>query len=139
MKKYFNIAFIYAIAAMVCGVFYREFTKYNGFTQKTVLAVCHTHLFALGTLLFLIIAIITVLSDLESQKLFQRFLIAYNISLPFMTVMFLIRGIIQVLNIQLSNSLNAAIAGIAGISHITMGFSIILLFLSFKHITVKHL
>ena len=31
MKKYINIAFIYAISAMVGGVVYREFTKFNGF------------------------------------------------------------------------------------------------------------
>lgn len=136
MKKYINISFIYAIAAMICGVFYREFTKFNGFTQKTTLGICHTHLFVLGTLLFLIIAIISVLSNLEEQKHFKYFMISYNIGLPFMTIMFLIRGIIQVLNIQLSAGMNAAIAGIAGISHIMMGISFILLFLSLKQMTV---
>lgn len=35
MKKYINIAFIYAIAAIACGVFYREFTKFHGFTGKS--------------------------------------------------------------------------------------------------------
>lgn len=30
-KKYINFAFIYAIVAMVFGVFYREFTKFIGF------------------------------------------------------------------------------------------------------------
>ena len=32
MKRYLNLSLIYAIAAMAGGVFYREFTKYNGFT-----------------------------------------------------------------------------------------------------------
>ena len=31
MKKLLNTAFIYALAAMAGGVFYREFTKFNGF------------------------------------------------------------------------------------------------------------
>mgnify|MGYP000689074351 CR=1 FL=1 len=31
MKKYANSALIYAILAMVGGVFFREFTKFNGF------------------------------------------------------------------------------------------------------------
>ena len=31
MKKYTNYAFSYAVLAMIAGVFYREFTKYNGF------------------------------------------------------------------------------------------------------------
>ena len=32
MKKTIRISFVYAIAAMASGVFYREFTKYNRFT-----------------------------------------------------------------------------------------------------------
>jgi len=31
MKKYANSALMYAILAMVGGVFFREFTKFNGF------------------------------------------------------------------------------------------------------------
>ena len=57
MKKYLNISLIYAIAAMVGGVFYREFTKWNGFTGMTALGKVHTHLFLLGMLMFLIIAL----------------------------------------------------------------------------------
>lgn len=37
MKKYLNFSPLYAIAAMAGGVFYREFTKFNGFTGVTVL------------------------------------------------------------------------------------------------------
>ena len=39
MKRYMNMALLYAVLAMVGGVFYREFTKINGFTAKTTLAV----------------------------------------------------------------------------------------------------
>ena len=45
MKRYINTALLYAILAMAGGVFYREFTKFNGFTAKTTLAVVHTHYF----------------------------------------------------------------------------------------------
>ena len=48
MKKLLNTAFIYALAAMAGGVFYREFTKYNSFTGVTSLGKVHTHLFLLG-------------------------------------------------------------------------------------------
>ena len=34
MKKYLNISFVYAIAAMAGGVFYREFTRFNGYTRR---------------------------------------------------------------------------------------------------------
>lgn len=52
MKKYINTAFIYLIASLSAGVFYREFTKLNDFTAPTVLSVSHVHLFVLGTVLF---------------------------------------------------------------------------------------
>ena len=42
-KRYADAAIFYAAAAMVFGVFYREFTKFNGFTGKTNLSVMHTH------------------------------------------------------------------------------------------------
>ena len=57
MKKLINTSFLYLILALAAGVFYREFTKFNSFTGKTTLAVVHTHLFVLGVLLFLILAL----------------------------------------------------------------------------------
>ena len=54
MKRYMNISLLYAILAMVGGVFYREFTKFNGFTGKTALGVVHTHYFLLGMIFFLL-------------------------------------------------------------------------------------
>ena len=34
MKKYLCISLIYAVLAMIGGVFYREFTKFNNFTGE---------------------------------------------------------------------------------------------------------
>lgn len=48
MKRYMNASLLYALLAMVGGVFYREFTKFNGFTARTSLGVVHTHYFLLG-------------------------------------------------------------------------------------------
>ena len=46
MKKLLNTAFVYALAAMAGGVFYREFTKFNGFTGRTALGQYRTILCA---------------------------------------------------------------------------------------------
>ena len=46
-KRYANLALVYGIAAMVFGVFYREFTKFSHFSGKTNLSVMHTHYFML--------------------------------------------------------------------------------------------
>lgn len=132
MKKYTNYAFAYAILSMIAGVFYREFTKFNGFTGKTALAVAHVHLFALGTVLMLIIGLYCSKTNLDKQKQFRIFWRLYNLALPFMVIMFIVRGIVQVQGIELAKGPNAAISGIAGISHIMMAVSIVLLFLALK-------
>lgn len=57
MKKLINTSMIYFILALAAGVFYREFTKFNGFSGSTALGRVHTHLFVLGMLIFLIAAL----------------------------------------------------------------------------------
>lgn len=132
MKKYLNISLIYAIAAMVGGVFYREFTKWNGFTGVTALGKVHTHLFLLGMLMFLIVALFAEHHDLQKQKLFRAFLWVYNIGVPLTAVMLAVRGIAQVLNVSLSSAANASISGIAGIGHILTDVGLVLLLISLK-------
>ena len=132
MKRYINTALLYAILAMVGGVFYREFTKFNGFTAKTTLAVVHTHYFLLGMVFFLVLLV------LEKNFLFTntktgRALAAYHVGLNLTAVMLVVRGIVQVLGITLSAGANAAISGMAGIGHILLGVSLVLLLLQIKH------
>ena len=55
MKRYINYSIVYAVLAMIGGVFYREFTKMNDYTAWTTLSVVHTHYFILGMMLFLIL------------------------------------------------------------------------------------
>lgn len=57
MKKLLKVSFIYVILALVGGVFYREFTKWNGFTGITSLADIHVHLMVLGVFMFMILAL----------------------------------------------------------------------------------
>lgn len=132
MKKYLNISFGYAIAAMAGGVFYREFTKWNGYTGVTTLGKVHTHLFLLGMMMFLLVALFAAHTNLASQKSFRAFMLCYNTGLPLMTVMLLVRGIVQVLGISLSAGADAAISGVAGIAHILVGTGIVLLFVTLK-------
>lgn len=134
MKKFINLAFIYAILAMVGGVFYREFTKFVGFTGKTTLAFVHLHYFVLGVVIFLILAIFSNFTDLENSKKLKLFMITYNIGLNFMIVMFIVKGITQALEIEMTKTTLAMISGFAGIAHITLGIGIILLFLMLKSI-----
>lgn len=132
MKKYLNIALSYAIAAMAGGVFYREFTKYSSFTGVTALGKVHTHLFLLGMLVFLVVALYGAHNDLTQIKTFRVFLWTYNIGVPLTAVMLAVRGVTQVRGMALSAAADASISGIAGIGHILTGVGIILLLLSLK-------
>ncbi|QSH98403.1 DUF2871 domain-containing protein [Treponema medium] len=132
MKKYIDIAFIYAIAAAAAGVFYREFTKWNGFSGTTVLGKVHPHLFLLGMMIFLLVALFNAQLDLSQFKTFRVFLKLYNVGVPLTAFMMLVRGIPQVLHITLSKGFDASISGIAGIGHILTGIGLILFLLSLK-------
>ena len=132
MKKYLNISFYYAIAAMAGGVFYREFTKWNGFTGVTALGKVHAHLFLLGMFVFLLVALFSRSLELSGQKSFRVFLRLYNIGVPLTAVMLLVRGITQVLEAPLSAGADAAISGLAGVGHILTGAGLVLLLVSLK-------
>lgn len=138
MKKTFHASMIYMILALVCGVFYREYTKFMAFQGTTTLAFTHVHLFVLGTILFLVLTLFCIQTDLEKEKGFQRFMLIYNIALPFMIVMLIVRGIVQVNEIALSSSMNAMISGIAGVSHILLTIGLAYLFIGLKH-TLDHI
>ncbi len=132
MKKYLNCALIYAIAAMVGGVFFREFTKWNSFSGVTTLGKVHTHLFFLGMIVFLIVALFAKDRDLKKHKSFRAFLCIYNTGLPLTAIMMVVRGVTQVLDTPLSSGMNAAISGMAGIGHILTATGIILLLTALK-------
>ena len=113
MRKMLNLSLLYFILAMVCGVFYREFTKINGYEGRTALAFAHVHFMVLGMALFLILALFAKSGGLTEQRSFRIFLVLYNIGLP-------LKGA------------DASISGIAGISHIVLAVALGFLFAALK-------
>lgn len=132
MKKIMNTSLIYFVLAMAGGVFYREFTKWNGYTEPTTLGVLHVHLLVLGTGVFLLTALFAKVTKLEKNSLFKKFFVLYNIALPFMVVMMLIRGIVQVLGIDLGKMGNGMLSGFAGLSHIGMLAALLMFLIAVK-------
>ena len=118
MKRYINTALLYAVFAMAGGVFYREFTKFSGFAAKTTLSVVHTHDFLLGMVFFLLLLLLE--------------LAVYHTGLNLTAAMLVIRGILQVMAAPLSTAMDAAVSGMAGIGHILLGTSLVLLLLQVK-------
>ena len=131
MKRCMNASLLYAILAMVGGVFYREFTKFNGFTARTTLGVVHTHYFLLGMVYFLLLLLLEKSFSFMGAKT-ERVLTAYQVGLNLTAVMFVVRGVPQVLGTELSTGMNAAISGIAGIGHILLGISMVMLLLQVR-------
>ena len=137
MKKSINYALSYAILAMIGGVFYREFTKYNGFEGTTALGKVHVHFFMLGMMAYLVIALFARHYDIYSEKTFKMFRALYNIGVPLTGIMLGVRGVFQVLGTELSKGADAAVSGIAGIGHILTGAGIVLLLVSLKKCAEK--
>lgn len=131
MKRYMNSALLYAVLAMVGGVFYREFTKFNGFTGKTALGVVHTHYFVLGMVFFLLLLLLEK-AFAFTDKNTGRVLAVYHAGLNLAAVMFVVRGVTQVLGLALSSGMSAAISGVAGIGHILLGVSLVLILLEIR-------
>ena len=131
MKRYMNLSLMYAVFAMIGGVFYREFTKFNGFTAKTTLGVVHTHYFMLGMVFFLLLLLLEKSFSFTGAKT-GRILIIYQIGLNLTAMMFVVRGVTQVLGTALSSSTSAAISGIAGIGHILLGVSLVLVLMQVR-------
>lgn len=130
MKRYINYSIVYAVLALIAGVFYREFTKMNGYTDWTTLSVVHTHYFILGMMFFLILGLISLNIDFKSN----RAVLFYNIGLNLTAIMLVVRGIVQILGF---NVVSALISGIAGIGHIVLGVSLILILLDIKKGCIK--
>lgn len=131
MKRYINLSLLYAVLAMVGGVFYREFTKFNGFTGKTSLGVVHTHYFLLGMVFFLLLLLLEKNFAFTGAKT-GRVLVVYQVGLNLTAVMLAVRGVTQVLGLPLTSGMSAALSGMAGIGHILLGISLVLVLLQVR-------
>ncbi|MEG0327682.1 MAG: DUF2871 domain-containing protein [Erysipelothrix sp.] len=132
MKKMFNVSFYYMIAGLIGGVFFREFTKIQGFTGNTALGVVHTHTLMLGMFMFLIVGIIVDYLKITEDKRIKKFFIWYNSGLILTITMLVVRGVFDVLGTNLSKGLNAAISGMSGLGHIILTVGLMYFFTAIR-------
>ena len=130
MKRYIDYSIVYAVLALVGGVFYREFTKINDYAVWTTLSVVHTHYFILGMMFFLILGLVSKNVNLK----INRAVVFYNVGLNLAAIMLVVRGIVQVLDL---NVVSAFISGVLGIGHTILGVSLILILLDIKKACIK--
>ena len=128
MKKLVKTAFIYAIIAMLCGVIYREGSRFLELTEPNTWSFTHTHFFVLGMFFFLIVVILEKEFSLTKDKKFKAFYIIYNIGLIITGIMLWMRGIADITE-SFYNSYDKMISGISGIGHILLEIGIILFFI----------
>ncbi len=134
MKKYIKISIVFLALALISGVFYREFTK--AFDLEHVyspLGLAHPHFLVLGVLFILVFGLISVKLNSEDNKLYSYGLIGYIVGVSGTGTMLIVRGIFNVLlQTQKINKIpaDAAWSGIAGIFHIVLGISVLMMFIS---------
>lgn len=116
MRKLVKVSLIYLILGLAFGVYFREFTKFNHFTEGTQLGVLHTHTLVLGMFFFLVVLLLEKNFQLTSHKNFRKFFLIYNIGLAVTLLMMLVHGTLTVLG----HADYAAISGVAGLGHILL-------------------
>lgn len=89
-------------------------------------------LFLLGMLVFMMVALYAAQNDIGNVKPFRAFMLTYNIGVPLTVAMMMVRGVCQVLRMQLSAAASASISRISGIGHILTGVGIFMLLVSMK-------
>ena len=129
MNRYIKISFFYTILGLIAGVFYREFTKFNGVDGGTSLAYIHVHTLMLGMTFFLILALMENKLHMSTFKGFKLFNISYNMGLIITIGIFLIRGVTETLGTDISIALDKALSGIGGIGHILLSVGLITIFI----------
>lgn len=137
MNRYIKTSIYYAIFGLAAGVFYREFTKFNGVDGGTSLAFIHGHTLLLGSIFFLVLSLFEDKFHMSTLKNFKIFNIFYNAGLITTIAMFLLRGITQVLGTTVSKALDSAISGIAGLGHISLTIGLITMLLMLNKATKK--
>lgn len=130
--KSFYAAAAWLTLGLAAGVFYREFTKLTGnLGAQTELSLMHTHILALGMMLFLIVLALDAVLTLHTRRPFTVFFWVYNAGLALTVVMMLVRGLLT-LDGQSPEDTSAAIPGIAGLGHILLTAGLVALFMAIR-------
>lgn len=95
----------------------------NGFTGFITLSVVHTHYLMLGMVLFLLLVVVKKNFHFVDNKVL-KYLIFYHIVLILTVVMLVVRGVVQVLSLDVSSVV------LFGIAHLILGISMVLVLFS---------
>lgn len=91
---------------------------------------CSYALFYFGDDVLLVLGLVSMNMNLK----INRAVLFYNVGLNLTAIMLVVRGIVQVLDL---NVVSALISGVAGIGHIILGVSLIFILLDIKKACIK--
>ena len=111
------------IMGLIGGVFYREFTKFYGFTDVTHLGKIHVHTLVLGFVVSLLLYLLA--KDMNDVKLLKKPYAIYLTGFTFTIVNMVVIGIYEVVREGMDVIVRAAIDGTSGIGHIILGVGIV--------------
>ena len=119
---------VYTVLGLAAGLFYREFTKLNGYEEGMMgqLGLAHTHILTLGMIVLLLVLALEKSFALSSSKLFRWFFWVYNVGVVLTSSMLVWHGMLQAQGLESSKM----ISGIAGMGHMLVGAGFVLLLIS---------
>ena len=89
------------------------------------------HYFLLGMVFFLLLLLLEKNFSFSAPKT-NWLMFVYQFGLNLTAVMFVVRGVTQVLETALSSGMSAVISRVAGIDHILLGISLVLILIQIK-------
>lgn len=122
-------AVVYTALGLLSGLYYRELTKHEGFTGATQLSVLHTHLLVLGTVFMLVFLVTERVFRLSASAQFMPMVAAWHAGVALTTGTMAVIGTMQVYG---TPQAPPALAGIAGLGHITMTVGFVLFLVVLK-------
>ncbi|MDU1580328.1 DUF2871 domain-containing protein [Finegoldia magna] len=114
------------IMGLIGGVFYREFTKFYGFTDATHLGKVHVHTLVLGFVVSLLLYLLA--KDMGDAKSLKKPYAIYLAGLTFTIANMVVIGIYEVVREGSDVIVRAAIDGTSGIGHIVLAVGIVWMF-----------
>jgi len=131
-KCYIIVSLVFLIVGLLCGVYYREFTKALNYSYTyTPLGLVHPHLLVLGLIINIVLGLLLANFTLNEKQEKIAFII-YNVGVSLTGLLLLTRGTFDVLvktnNYEISGTLSLIISGLAGISHIILAVGLIYYF-----------
>lgn len=124
-KNILGLSYTALVMGLVAGVFYREFTKFYDFQDKSHLSILHVHALVLGFLLLLIIYMVTSGYDSKRVQSLKKPIQTYITGFTFTIVNMTVFGIYEVVSQGQSTINEAALESMSGLGHILLAVGLV--------------